>query len=113
MKYLKKAADEAKSFLSPVQYAALVEDVKNLSDWPDGPRIQLLDIVSIDQFRELREKGGIYGKINVRVYFAYLPKSRAIYVLGAYKKEAEHQTPRHIVATMRNRLRRLKDELGE
>jgi hypothetical protein len=47
------------------------------------------------------------------VFFAFLPKSRKIIVLGSIKKEAEGQTPRHIVLRMRGRLRAKKKELKE
>jgi len=111
--YLRLAAEEARGFLSKVQYATLVDDVKRLSDWPNGPGLKTLDIVLIDDFFELRDKGGIYGKINVRVYFGILKKKRLVFILGAYKKEPEGQTPRYIVLKMKNRLRLLKAKFNE
>ena len=113
VRYLRVAAEEARSFLSAVQYAALVDATKCLKDWPSGPLMSGLRISPIDEFHELKEKGGIYGKLNIRVFFAFLKKCRRVYLLGAYKKEAEGQTPRHVVLKMRNRLRELKKELKE
>lgn len=48
---------------------------------------------AIEDFHELRDKGGILGGMNVRVFF-YLDKDHdAIVILGAIKKQNDGPTP--------------------
>ena len=65
----------------------------------------------IDDFFEVRDKGGVLGKINVRVFFFIEFKSRTIVVLGAIKKENEGQTPGPTKLTMRRRMRLYMEEV--
>jgi hypothetical protein len=104
---LVQAKRDADGFLNDLQYLHLVSIVRNLKFWGQCDRMTMLDVKPIDRFFELREKGGPLGKINARVYFAVFPKTREIWVLGAYKKEDEGQTPKHIIVRIRNRLRQL------
>jgi hypothetical protein len=53
---------------------------------------------------ELKAKGNVLGKINVRVFFSPVPGHAQVVVLGAFKKENEGSTPPHRVAKMQNRL---------
>ena len=59
----------------------------------------------ISKFYELRDKGGVLGKINVRVYFAIIGDKKIILTLSAYKKEDEGKTPKHVIVRARNRLK--------
>jgi hypothetical protein len=110
--YFKVASEEARKFLSKVQYAHLVDIVKRLDRFGLPSGTEDLRIERVEDFYELKEKGGIFGRINVRVYFAFFPEKRRVCVLGAIKKEAEGQIPFHVLATMRNRLRNAKKQFG-
>lgn len=79
----------------------------------DPRKPALSDVRSIENYFELRDKGGVLGKLNVRVYFAVIECSKTIVVLGCYKKEAEDKTPQYIRSRMRNRLRFVLSELME
>ena len=69
---------------------------------PTHPRT--VDVRAVDDFYELRDKGGILGKINVRVYFVIRPDIRGIFILAAVKKEAEGQIPRMIKTRVAKRM---------
>lgn len=70
------------------------------------------DVRKIQEFHELRDKGGILGKIDLRVYFVVVEERRLILVLATYKKEDEDQVASHIVTRVRNRLRIAKDTMA-
>ncbi len=59
-----------------------------------------------NDYYELREKGGVLGRINVRVFFGVDPDSRSLVILGAIKKENEGPTPQGDIITMRRRWRK-------
>ena len=106
---LAQAKRDARKFLNDFQYWHLVSIVRQLKHWSDLKWQNLLSIKAIDTFHELREKGGPLGKINARVFFWVDENNREIWILGAYKKEEEGQTPRHIVLKMRGRQRIIKE----
>lgn len=53
---------------------------------------------------ELKAKGNVLGKINVRAFFAPVPGRAQVVMLGAFKKENEGSTRPHRVTKMLNRL---------
>jgi hypothetical protein len=102
--YVDIADSDGRGFLDADQYAHAVELFDELASETDPRRPRKLSVKKIDQFFELRDKGGILGKINLRVFFAVLDASKTILVLGSIKKEDEGAVPRYIVTKMRNRL---------
>ena len=107
---LRKAKKEGHEFLNPGQYEHMTGVIKRLVDFNSPMEITDLRIEPIESFYELKDKGGLLGKINVRIYFAYVPDEGNIVVLKAYKKEEEGKVPRHVVITVLARLRSyLKD----
>lgn len=105
--YLEIAADEGRRFLNEVQYDHALDQLESLAfeDDPSHPKVAI-DVRTHGDFLELRDKGGVLRKINLRVYFILVDQpTKTIVVLGAYKKEDEDQTPKHIVVTMKNRAR--------
>jgi len=103
--YLDAAEKDARKFLNDDQYAYVVELFDQLA-CEQNPRLShTQDVRPIDQFFELRDKGGILGKINLRVYFAVFDDERLLIALGCRKKEEEDQVPAFVVAKMRNRFR--------
>jgi len=99
---LRLAVEEAKRFLTPVQYEHAVDLVKRTRDFNNPTDFCDLDIRSVQNIHEIRDKGGVLGRINLRIFFAY--RKRRIIVLGAIKKEDEGKTPEHIIIRMQNRL---------
>jgi hypothetical protein len=71
-------------------------------------------IDQIEDFHQLRDKGGILGKLNVRVFFYLDHRRRALVVLGAIKKQNDGPTPKGDPMRMSRRLRRyLRGEFEE
>jgi len=68
--YIDAAERDARKFLNEDQYAHAVQLFDELS-LESNPRCSTTqDVRPIDEFYELRDKGGILGRINLRVYFA-------------------------------------------
>ncbi len=64
-----------------------------------------IDVRPIEDFFEIRDKGGILGKKNVRIFFFVYKPKRKIVILGVVKKENEGQTPVAVKITMSRRKR--------
>jgi hypothetical protein len=107
--YLEVAEKEARKLLTKDQYIHALELFDDLAHETDPTRSQTQDVRRIEDFYELRDKGGILGNINLRVYFTVIENRRLILALAVYKKEEEDQTPEHIKIKVRNRLRATKN----
>jgi len=103
--YLDAAVDEGHKILSDEQYHQVVDVFEQLSMYENPRTVDVFDIKPIESFFELRDKWGVFGKLNVRTFFTLLDGRRIIFVIGCCKKEQEGKTPGHIVGRMRNRLR--------
>lgn len=90
---LDQAHSDAMSFLNDEQYSHMADQVRELARDTDPTHSAVIDVKSIDDFYEIRDKGGVLGKINVRVFFFVRKESKEIVILGAVKKEKEGQTP--------------------
>ena len=101
---LKAARLEGRKILTDVQYDHVVEVLKRLTDWEDKAEISDLRIEKIESFYELKDKGGVLGRLNLRVYFAALPENKDIIVLKTYKKEEDGACPRYITINVESRL---------
>ena len=98
------AKAEGRKILSRAQYEHIKEVLKRLVDFGDKDELSDLSIEPIGSFWELREKGGILGRINLRVYFGTLPEDWELVVAKTYKKEDDGKTPPHIVDLVEHRL---------
>jgi hypothetical protein len=105
---LDAARREGHKILSDPQYDHVVDLLKRLVDFGNQEELGDLSIEPISSFWELREKGGILGKINLRVYFGTLPEVQELIVAKAYKKHEEGQTPPHVIVAVENRLEEYK-----
>ena len=100
------AYHEARGFLNPAQYEHAASLVKDLAEEDDPTHSMRQRIEAIDDYHELKDKGGILGKINLRVFF-FVDKPRfVLLVLGAINKGNEDQTPKSVRIRMRRRLRK-------
>ncbi len=107
--YLAKAAREGRKILSGVQYAHAVRQANLLKDW-GSPEMCPLRIEAVEDFYELKLKGSVLGKTNLRIFFAIF--AELIVLLGVYKKEEEGDLPKHVVIRISNRHREAKKRLG-
>lgn len=103
--YLDLAAGEGRKILTEAQYVHVLEQIDDLATEKDPAMSHRHDVRPIEGYYELRMKGGILGKINLRVYFALVTGKVVLLVLACYKKEEEGQTPAYIRARVNNRLR--------
>ncbi len=102
---LEQAFSEAMGFLNEDQYCHMAAQVRELARQEDPTHRETVDVRPIESFHELRDKGGILGKLNVRVFFFVHKPSRLIVVLGAIKKENDGPIPTGDKLTMRRRRR--------
>jgi hypothetical protein len=97
---------EARGFLTFDQYEHAASFVKELAEEDDPTRSATQRIEAIDTYHELKDKGGILGKINLRVFFHVDQSRSALIILGAINKANEGQTPKAVRIRMRRRLRK-------
>jgi hypothetical protein len=107
------ADDEADDFLSVDQYRHLKAQVQELATQDDPTHSDTVDVRQVEDFYEIRDKGGVLGKINARVFFSIHHQSRTIVVLGAIKKENEGQTPIAVRISMKRRFRLYQESLPQ
>jgi hypothetical protein len=96
---------EAREFLTIGQYVHVTDFVKQLVGFGRKDYDRTMRIEEIQGFWELKEKGSVLGKINLRVYFTYVSESNKIVILSAYKKEDDGAAPPHIILRLKERLR--------
>ena len=110
---LDQARREADEFLNDDQYEHLSLQVKELASQEDPTHSDTIDVRPIrnEEFLEIRDKGGVLRKINVRVFFCVVKATRTIAILGTIKKENDGPTPDEAITTMRSRRRRYIDSL--
>jgi hypothetical protein len=99
------AFEEAIGFLDPDQYEHLAAQVRELAGEVDPTHSETIDIRPIENFYEIRDKGGVLGKINARIFFLVRKSTRTIVVLGAIIKKNDGQNP---IGDRRRMMRRMK-----
>jgi hypothetical protein len=102
------ALDEADQILTSDQKEHAKDLVRELAreEHPTHPRSVSVD--QVEDFYEIRDKGGILGKINLRIFFSIEVDYKTILILAVVKKEADGQTPTWMKVRVRNRLRRFR-----
>ena len=107
---LDQAVREARVFLSEDQYGHLSDQVRHLAEQVDPTHPAGLSVDAVEDFFELREKGGPLGKLNVRLFFFLDKKRKRIVVIGSFKKENNGPTPMGAKITMRRRKRLYEED---
>jgi len=107
---LESAKKEGHKILTDPQYEYIKGILKRLTDFGNDEELSDLRIEPIEDFGELKEKGGVLGKINLRIYFGAEPEDKEVVVAKAYKKEDEGRAPRHVVIAVQNRLEEYRIE---
>jgi len=100
------AFGEVMKFLTDGQYEHLAMQVKELAREDDPTHSRTASVAQIENYYELRDKGGILGKKNVRVYFGMDKLKQSLVILGGLKKENDGQTPDGTRILMRRRWRK-------
>jgi hypothetical protein len=97
---------EATKFLNQDQYLHMAMQVKELARESDPTHSQTASVDAVEDFFELRDKGGILGGMNVRVFFLLDKANGALVVLGAIKKQNDGPTPKADKMRMARRRRK-------
>ena len=88
--------------------------VKELAREDDPTHSATASVDAVEDFHELRDKGGILGGMNVRVFFCLDKKHAALVVLGAIKKQNDGPTPKGDKIRMARRKRKyFQGEFGD
>jgi hypothetical protein len=107
--YLSVASGEASKFLNAEQHAHAIDLVRSLASEEHPTHPKTVDVDAVEDFYELKDKGGILGKINLRIYFIIEPSTRQIIILSAFNKKIEDQMPGWLKIRVKNRLRRFRN----
>jgi hypothetical protein len=97
---------ESRKFLNSEQYEHMAMQVKELARENDPTHSKTASVDAIEDFWELRDKGGVLGGINVRVFFLIDKTKQALVVLGAIKKQNDGPTPKGDKMRMARRKRK-------
>lgn len=110
VKILDVAYYEARGLLSEAEYQHIAMQVKELATEVTPSHSQLTSVDAIEDFHELRERGGPLGGKNVRVFFGLVTGNgfKDIVVLGAIVKQNNGPTPQGDKVRMRRRWRKYK-----
>jgi hypothetical protein len=104
---------EADELFNRAQYRHLALQVQELAREAQPSRPNAVDVQGIEDFYELRDRGGVLGNLNARVFFGIDHDTRAIVVLGAIHKQNNGPTPLGDKVRMRRRWRKyLKGDYG-
>jgi hypothetical protein len=113
VKILDIAYNEAREFLNEGEYQHMAMQVKSLATETNPSHSRLCSVDAVEDFHELRERGGPLGGKNVRVFFGLVSESglKDIVILGAIIKQNNGPTPQGDKVRMRRRWR--KYQAGE
>ena len=104
------AYNEAIEMIAAHQYRHLAWQFKELAMQRDPTRSELISLDQIEDFYELRDRGGPLGPLNVRVFFGVDDAGRSIIVLGTIAKKNDGKTRLGDKVRMRRRWRALVKE---
>ncbi len=100
------AYSEAREFLTESQHKHLRIQVQELARSVEPSLSETVDVRPIESFYELRDKGGVLGNVNVRLFFGVEKNGvKAVIVLGVINKKNDGKTPQGTKILMRRRLR--------
>jgi hypothetical protein len=90
---LDQAYKEATQLLDDDQYAHLAAQVKDLARESEPTRSRTVDVRPVEDFYEIRDKGGILKRLNIRVFFLVHKAKRLLVILGVMNKKNDGPTP--------------------
>jgi hypothetical protein len=97
--------DEAMKFLDEAQYHHLAEQFKDLARTEYPSYSLTVSVDAVEDFYELRDKGGILRNLNVRVFYYIDKRTQTIVVVGAILKKNDGPTPQTVKVRIRRRVR--------
>lgn len=97
---------EALASLNEDQFDHLRDQIRELARENEPTRSPTADVKSIEEFHELRDKGGVLGNLNVRVFFHVDAGRRCLVILGFILKKNDGPTLVGDKERMRRRLRK-------
>ncbi len=97
------AFGEAMDFLDPDQYDHMASQVRELANQGDATHSDTIDVRPIEDYHEIRDKGGILKRLNVRVFYFVHQSARTLVVIGAINKKNDGPTPLGDRVRMRRR----------
>ena len=100
---------EAMDLLTPLQHKHMALQVKELAMQGDPTRSETVSLDRIEDFYEIRDKGGPLGGLNVRLFFGVDDERRTLVILGVITKQNSGPTPAGDKVRMRNRWRKYKN----
>jgi hypothetical protein len=106
---LAEGYQEVMKFVNENQYCHLALQFKELAREADPSHPLTADVDAIEDFFELRDKGGILGGLNVRIFFLLDKEKSRIVVLGGIKKQNDGPTPVGAKIRMRRRTRKYRN----
>jgi hypothetical protein len=98
--------EEATDFMNGDQYRHISMQFMDLAIEDDPTQSQTAWVDAVESFYELRDKGGILGGMNVRMFFYVDKLKSSIVVLGACKRQDDGPTPIGVKKRMARRLRK-------
>ena len=90
---LDQAYKEATQLLDDDQYAHMAAQVKDLARESEPTRSRTVDVRAVEDFHEIRDKGGVLMRLNVRVFFFVHKARRLLVILGVINKKNDGLTP--------------------
>ena len=97
---------EGLAFLTDTQHRHMRNQVKELARQRDPAHSETIDVRQIEDFYEIRDKGGVLAKLNVRVFFFVHQDRQEIVVLSVINKKNDGKTKIADRIRARNRMRR-------
>jgi hypothetical protein len=100
---------EVMKFVNVCQYWHLALQFKELAREIDPSHPQTASVDAVEDFYELRDKGGVLRGMNVRIFFLLDKQKSSIVVLGGIKKQNDGPTPLGAKIRMRRRARKYRN----
>ena len=88
---LNRAKVEIENAFNDCQYQHLVHQVKELAQQESPSHSPVHSIDAIEDFHELREKGGVLNAVNARIFFGIDHTTNSIVILGGIRKQNNGQ----------------------
>ena len=103
---LDAAHKEALKLLDGDQYAHIAAQVRDLARDAEPTQCETVDVRGVGDFYEIRDKGGVLKRLNVRVFFSVQKSRRLLVILGVINKTTDGATPVVSKLLMEYRLRK-------
>ena len=111
---LDECHDDAKKKLTDAEHGHVKHLARTLAQEQNPTHSELCDVKAIEDFFELRDKGGVLGKKNIRLFFGMDKKRGAIVLLGLELKKNDGATLQSVKIKIRRRWRKyLQGEYDE